>query len=105
MEGEAGAYMTLHPESRRCGGRGWCLYDAASRQQAVWRERLVPIWRCLQTAGGVEGEAGAYMALPPDSRRCGGRGWCLYDAASRQQVVSLELVDCPPRSTSHSLGL
>lgn len=26
-------------------------------------------------------------------RRCGGRGWLLYDAAFRQQVVSFEAVD------------
>ena len=37
-------------------------------------------------------------------RRCGGRGWHLYDSAFRQQIVSLEEVDFQ-KSTSLSTPL
>lgn len=39
-------------------------------------------------------ELWAYQALMiGEQRRCGGRGWLLYDAAFRQQITSLETAD------------
>lgn len=39
-------------------------------------------------------EMWAYQAtLIGEARRCGGRGWLLYDSAFRQQIVSLESTD------------
>ena len=37
---------------------------------------------------------GIYQALMiAEHRKCGGRGWLLYDSAFRQQIVSLETTD------------
>ena len=54
-------------------------------------------------------ELWAYQAtMIAEHRKCGGRGWLLYDSAFRQQITSLEVTDltraCTPPPSWHMGG-